>query len=127
MLSLERLGRAHQIDDYWQVFLLFGAVIQIIDDWADLEKDLAIGHYSLVTLGVKDLPRAASQPQKLAKTLRADSARIRQTYHLCHEMLDQSRAILRRLDDVFLVRLVDITGFRLETYFRKELKFSPTP
>jgi hypothetical protein len=27
MLSLEKLGRVHQIDDYWQVFLLLGAVI----------------------------------------------------------------------------------------------------
>lgn len=25
------------MDAYWQVFLFFGAVIQIIDDWTDLE------------------------------------------------------------------------------------------
>ena len=51
MLSLERLGKAALIDDYWEVFLLFGAAIQMIDDWEDLEKDLAAGHYSYVTLG----------------------------------------------------------------------------
>jgi hypothetical protein len=124
MLSLERLGRASQIDDYWQVFLLFGAVIQIIDDWSDLEKDLAIGHYSLVTLGVKGLPRAAAKPQALAKSLRADSSRIRETYRTSQEMLDQAYAILARLDDRFLVRLVDITRLRLENYFRKELKYT---
>ncbi len=37
MLSLERLGKASLIDAYWQVFLLFGAAIQMIDsasvDW----------------------------------------------------------------------------------------------
>ena len=55
MLSLERLGKASLIDDYWEVFLLFGAAIQMIDDWTDLEKDLAVGHYSYVTLGFDKL------------------------------------------------------------------------
>ena len=32
MLSLERLGKASLVDDYWEVFLLFGAAIQMIDD-----------------------------------------------------------------------------------------------
>jgi hypothetical protein len=45
MLSLERLGKASLIDQYWEVFLLFGAAIQMIDDWTDLEKDLTAGHY----------------------------------------------------------------------------------
>lgn len=124
MLSLEKLGRAHQIDDYWQVFLLFGAVIQIIDDWTDLEKDLAIGHYSLVTLGLADLPRAAANPQALAKTLRADVSRISETHRLSREMLTEARAILIRLNEPFLGRLVEITALRLENYFRKELRFS---
>jgi hypothetical protein len=52
MLSLERLGKASLIEDYWEVFLLFGAAIQMIDDWNDLEDDLANGHYSYVTLGL---------------------------------------------------------------------------
>jgi len=126
MLGLERLGRAHLIDDYWQVFLLFGAVIQIIDDWSDMEKDLAIGHYSLVTLGVKDLPRTDSQIEVLAKKLRTDQARIQENYHVCQKMLTEARAILARIDDPILTRLVDITGLRLESYFQKELKFSPS-
>ena len=124
MLSLEKLGRAGQIDDYWQVFLLFGAVIQIIDDWTDLDKDLAIGHYSLVTLGVKDLPRAAANPQTLAKVLRSDQTQIRETYRISQDMLAEARNILARLDEPFLGRLVEITALRLENYFRKELHFS---
>ena len=124
MLSLERLGRAHQIDDYWQVFLLFGAVIQIIDDWSDLDKDLAIGHYSLVTMGVKDLSRAAANPQTLAKALRSDQAQIRETYRISQDMLAEARNILARLGEPFLGRLVEITALRLENYFRKELHFS---
>jgi hypothetical protein len=122
MLSLERLGRAHLIEEYWRVFLLFGAVIQIIDDWTDLEKDLVVGHYSLMTLNVKNVQTA--EPQELARQLKADAKRIRETYQVSKEMLDESRSILARLNDPFLVRLVDVTELRLDSYFRKELKFT---
>ena len=43
MLSLERLGKASLIDQYWQVFLLFGAAIQMIDDWQDLNTISPLG------------------------------------------------------------------------------------
>lgn len=122
MLSLERLGRAHLIEDYWRVFLLFGAVIQIIDDWTDLEKDIAIGHYSLMTLYTENVHTA--EPHKLAKQLRTDVKRIGETYRVSKEMVHESRAILDRLNDPFLARLVDVTELRLDTYFRKELKFT---
>ena len=89
-----------------------------------MEKDLAIGHYSLVTLGLTDLPRAAANPQSLAKILRADLSRISETHRLSQEMLTEARAILARLDEPFLGRLVEITALRLENYFRKELRFS---
>jgi hypothetical protein len=79
-----------------------------------------------VALGVKDLPQSASKPQALAKILRADQARVGETYHLCQEMLTEARFILASLDEPFLVRLVDVTGLRLDTYFRKELHFSPS-
>lgn len=125
MLSLERLGRAHLIDDYWQVFLLFGAVIQIIDDWSDLEKDLRIGHYSYMTIGAESLHLNRTRPGEVAKTLRSDIQRVSRTYQCSQQMLAESRAILNRLDDPFLVQLVDITELRLENYFRKELKFHP--
>lgn len=121
MLGLERLGRAAQIDDYWEVFLLFGAVIQIIDDWTDLEGDLALGHFSYVTLGTEPM-RETQDPQQIAKTLRADQSRVHSTYTVCKDMIAQSRCILKRLDDSFLVRLVDVTDLRLDSYFRKALK-----
>ena len=123
MLSLERLGRASLIDDYWDVFLLFGAAIQMIDDWEDLEKDLAVGHYSYVTLGYGGLPKLVD-PGKTARLLRDDQKRVRDTYACSKEMIVQSRAILARLNDSTLVRLVDVTEARLDSFFRKELHLS---
>ena len=123
MLSLERLGRAAQIDDYWQVFLLFGAAIQMIDDWQDLEGDLAAGHFSYVTLGCEQqLDRR--DPKKTARLLRADQSHLRDTYLCSKDMIAQSRSILARLDDHFLTRLVDVTELRLDNYFRKDLRNS---
>ncbi len=76
MLSLERLGKAALIDDYLEVFFLFGAVIQIIDDWQDLELDLAAGHYSYVTLGFDELHDSKS-PQEIARLLREEGPCLR--------------------------------------------------
>ena len=47
---------------------------------------------------------------------------MRETYNRSKEMLAQSREILTKLGDHYLVRLVDITELRVEQYFRKELK-----
>ncbi len=121
MLSLERLGKASWIDDYWEVFLLFGAAIQMIDDWTDLEKDLAAGHYSYLTLDSEKTIRSAD-PDKISKLLRADSKRIQDTYQCSKQMISQARGILERLDDPYLMRLVDVTELRLDSYYRKELK-----
>lgn len=120
MLSLEKLGRAARIDEYWQVFLLFGAAIQMIDDWQDLEGDLAAGHYSYVTLGCEKL-LDLKNPKKTARLLRAETDHVRATYRKARAMIDQSWAILAQLDDHFLTRLVDVTELRLERYFRKDL------
>src|SRR5512138_1941528 len=79
MLSLERLGKASLIDEYWEVFLLFGAAIQMIDDWSDLEKDLAAGHYSYVTLGAATPPNG-KDPQQYARQLKEDKALVRNTF-----------------------------------------------
>ncbi len=122
MLCLERLGKAALIDDYWEVFLLFGAAIQMIDDWADLEKDLAAGHYSYVTLGFQRLHE--QDPRKTAQTLRSDQARVRDTYRRSKEMTAQARSILARLGDTLLIRLVDVTELRVDAFFRKELKIA---
>ena len=121
MLCLERLGKAALIDDYWEVFLLFGAAIQMIDDWQDLEGDLAAGHYSYVTLGSDGLLER-KDPKETARLLRGDKQRVRNTYAISKDMINQSRDLLNRLEDVYLVRFVDVTELRLENYFRKELK-----
>jgi hypothetical protein len=123
MLSLERLGKASLIDAYWQVFLLFGAAIQMIDDWQDLERDLAVGHYSYVTLGSEDMLRS-KKPAKIARLLREDKKRIRDTYATSKDMIGLARVILDRLDDRCLVRLVDVTELRLDNYFRRDLKIT---
>ena len=123
MLSLERLGKASLIDDYWEVFLLFGAAIQMIDDWNDLEGDLANGHYSYVTLGFDKLHQL-NDPKKTAQLLRGDKKRVRDTYTCSKEMIAQSRAILKRLNDPYLVRLVDVTEARLDSFFKKEMKMA---
>jgi len=120
MLSLERLGKAALIDDYWEVFLLFGAAIQMIDDWEDLEKDLAAGHYSYVTLGFPQL--RDQDPMKTAHLLRSDQARVSDTYTRSKEMIAQARSILAQLDETLLVRLVDVTELRVDAFFRKQLK-----
>lgn len=123
MLSLERLGRASLIEDYWQVFLLFGAAIQMIDDWEDLERDLAIGHYSYVTLGFENLVRS-HEPARAAGILRGDKEHVRATYTVSKDMIAQARMLLDKLQDRFLIRLVDITELRLETYYRRDLKLA---
>ena len=121
MLSLERLGKASLIDDYWEVFLSFGVAIQMIDDWNDLEKDLASGHYSYVTLGFEGL-KDLKDHKKTAQLLREDKQRIHDTYATSKEMIANSRAILEKLNDPYLVRLVDVTEARLDSFFKKDLK-----
>lgn len=121
MLSLEQLGKSDLIPEYWEVFLLFGAAIQMMDDWMDLEGDLADGHYSYVTLGVEDI-RLFDDPAKAAQQLRADRQRVRSTYDCCMGMIARSREILKKLEDPYLVRLVDVTEARVDGYFKKELK-----
>ena len=120
MLCLERLGRASLIDDYWEVFLQFGAAIQMIDDWQDLEGDLAAGHYSYVTLGYPGLPELRN-PEETARLLRADKQRIAETYAISRRMIRRSREITQKLGDAYIGRFVDVTELRMERYFRNEL------
>jgi len=119
MLCLEKLDRVDQIDAYWQVFLLFGAAIQVIDDWEDLEKDLKAGHFSYVTLGSKPVD-ISLDPAKNAAWIRGDLVHVKNTYDRSQAMIDRSREILRQLDDQYLGRLVDITELRLKKFFRSE-------
>jgi hypothetical protein len=121
MLCLEQMGRSSERDDYFEVFFLFGAVIQIIDDWKDLEEDLAVGHYSYVTLGFEKY-LGGSDTRAIAKLIRGDGEHVRMVYGKCKEMMARSQKMLERLDDPFLARIVYITELRLDSYFRKELK-----
>lgn len=121
MLSLERLGKADLIDDYWEVFLLFGAAIQMIDDWTDLEKDLEAGHFSYLTIGFENI-KQIDDVKKAAGLLRSDKKLIRATYDCSKEMITEARTILKQLNDPYLVRLVDVTETRLDSFFRKDLK-----
>lgn len=93
----------------------------MIDDWSDLEKDLADGHYSYVTLGFEDIHKL-NDPKKIAQLLRRDTKRVHDTYTCSKEMINQARSILKRLNDPYLVRLVDVTELRLDSFFKKELK-----
>ncbi len=122
MLSLERLGKASLIDDYFEVSL-FGAVIQILDDWKDLEDDLAIGHFSYVTLGSEEL-RDGKPPREMARILREDKGRVRDIYDTCKNLISQSQLILTGLNDPFLARIVNVTELRLDAFFREELTAS---
>ncbi len=67
-----------------------------------------------------------NDPKQAAQLLRADRKRIEETYTCSKEMIAQSRKILERLKDPCLLRFVDATEARLDTYFRKDLKV-PTP
>jgi hypothetical protein len=40
VLSLVHAGKEHLTDRYIEIFLLIGAVIQMVDDWSDLQEDL---------------------------------------------------------------------------------------
>lgn len=122
MLSLEQMGKSDLIEDYWEVFLLFGAAIQIIDDWQDLEGDLAIGHFSYLTLLPGKLPELRD-PKKASRILKEDRSRVSVTYDVSQDMLAQARTILDRIEDHFLVRFVDITELRLKAYFKKEFDY----
>lgn len=120
MLSLEKAGKAHLINEYWQVFLLFGAAIQLMDDWIDLEMDLAHGHYSYLTLGCLE-KAIKGDPKTMATQLRSDQDLIKATFLQGKKMIKQSRDILKKLKEPLLGKMVDITEYRFDSYFRMKL------
>lgn len=126
MLSLEHLGKRNLINDYFKVFFLFGAVIQIIDDVKDLKEDLSVGHFSYVTLGsdAVSLFTAGKSSAEIAKKLLADKNHLRSIHHICKKLLSEANAILNQLNDPLLARIVYVTELRLDAYFGKELKLS---
>lgn len=121
MLSLDCLGRSDLIDDYFEVFFLFGAVIQIIDDWKDLEEDLEVGHYSYITLGYEDLIKS-KKPHEMAKIIKNDEKHVSDIYTICKDMISKSQSILADINDPLLGRIVEVTEMRLDSFFKKDLK-----
>jgi hypothetical protein len=124
MLSLEQLGKSSLIDAYFEVFFKISAVIQIIDDLKDLEDDLAIGHFSYVTLDSEaiQLFNKGRKPHEIAKLLLGDNQHIREIYGACKSLISEANAMLEDMKDPFLGRIVNITELRLDSFFRKELK-----
>jgi hypothetical protein len=120
MLSLEQLGNSSQIDAYFEVFFLFGAVIQILDDLKDLEEDISIGHFSYITLDtdVVSLYRKGSKPKEIAKTLLEDNRHLNSVYNTCKKLIADSNIILKSLDDPILARVVYVTEQRLDSFFK---------
>lgn len=123
MLSLDCLDKSNLIEDYFEVFFLFGAVIQIIDDWKDLEDDLAVGHYSYVTLGHEQLLNL-KEPREMAEILRKDRKHVCKIYDMCKGLITRAQSILTHLNDPHLARIVEVTELRLESFFQKELKMT---
>lgn len=121
MLSLESKGKADLMEDYLEVFFLFGAVIQIIDDWKDLEEDLSVGHYSYVSLGYERLWQT-KKPGELAGLIHNDKTHVREVYDQCKHLIVKSQSILSKLHDFYLSRIVDVVDLRLDSFFRKELR-----
>ena len=111
------------MEEYFEVFFLFGAVIQIMDDWKDLEEDLEVGHFSYITLGYEEY-LDSKKPKELAKHLRKDKKHVRNIYDICKDLIDNSQAILTDLNDPYLTRIVEVTELRLNSFFRKDLKMS---
>ncbi len=120
LLSLEKAGKADLLDDYWKACMLFSGVVQILDDWTDLEKDLNTGHFSYVTLGFENLS-GQKDSKKTARALRADKPRVQDIYNRCRGLLRQSRSIFKRINDPCLVRFVDLIESRLNSYCQKKL------
>lgn len=119
MLSLKLIGKESQIEQYFDVFFLFGAVIQIMDDLKDLEDDLKIGHYSYPTIHTDLLHMIKTQqtPAQIATTIINNKVHMRKVYDVCLNLIEQSRTILCNLNDPFLDRIVHVTLLRLKTAF----------
>lgn len=123
MLSLDSLGKTDLVEDYFEVFFLFGAVIQIIDDWKDLEEDLEVGHYSYITIGYEQL-LDSMESKELAKHIRKDKKHIRSIYDICKDLINRSQSILKDINDPYLAKIVEVTELRLDSFFHKDLKMS---
>jgi len=116
ILCLEKAGKADETGRYIEIFLLIGAVIQMLDDWNDLEDDLTIGHYAYITLGVEQI--AKKQKSELLKMIRNEGS-IRSSYQECHRLLSDARILLAEVDDPIVMKLLEVTEKRMEGFYHK--------
>lgn len=126
MLALKQLNREHQIDLYFKVFFQFGAVIQIIDDYKDLEEDLAIGHYAYMCLETEIAQKMASTKNQaeLIHFIRSNKTSNMKVYRQCKQLIEESKMTLMELNDAFLMRIVEITEHRMNQYFTQDLSLN---
>lgn len=121
MLSLEKAGKIRFLEDYWNVFLSFGAAIQMIDDWEDLEEDVSNGHYSWLTLDYEKY-YGCNNRGFLFETIRDDKELVRKTFDTCLDLLDDARRTCHSLGDLAIEKLVDVTEARVRSYYRSRFK-----
>lgn len=121
ILSLAKLGKEELVPDYIEFFLLLGAPIQMIDDWTDLEDDLAIGHYSYMAMLHA---KGGSLRDSAAAPIRGDREAVRRTLEICEESLAAADAIMERLGDEVMLRLSRTIGTRTRDFYRKEFGLS---
>lgn len=126
MLSLSLINKRHLIDSYFEVFFKFGAVIQIIDDYKDLEEDLSFGHYAYMCTNpsifnqIKD-NKDIIQNVKLIKNNKQNNEEV---YKICQNLIKDANDLLLNLNDEYLLKIVKITELRMIQYFEKELNIS---
>lgn len=121
MLCLEKAGKIEFIEKYLDSFLLIGAVIQMIDDWEDLDNDLEIGHYSYVTLGWKDYSQGT---KVISSTLKNDRTRILKTLDECNAMIEKARKLLMEVNDNIIMQLLIVTENRMKGFYKKNFSIS---
>jgi hypothetical protein len=121
MLCLEKAGKIEFIEKYIESFLLIGAVIQMIDDWEDLDNDLEIGHYSYVTLGWKDF---SQETKEISSSLKNDQPRILKTFNECYEMIEDAKKLLNEVDDKIIMQLLIVTENRMKGFYKKNFSIS---
>ncbi len=124
MCSLSLIGKESYIQDYFDIFFMFGAVIQILDDLNDLEDDLRIGHYSYPTLNTTVLEqlRHNNDFSSAADNIRRNIPHMKSLHNVCERLMDESKVKLAALKDPFLEKIVDITHLRMKSAFHDKWK-----
>lgn len=122
MLCLSHLDKEHLIDKYLQIFINFGAAIQIIDDWKDLEIDLKVGHYSYVALGYEKYWKSKDL-KKIINQMKVDKNHIAKTYFAGKNLIDKSMQIVEEINDPILTKMIEITSLKFSSFFKSELNY----